>query len=291
MVLEYILSPKEAKRKPWELIAVSFLFVSFGVLTQLLIPSLEGSVIIFAMVPLIPLFFVVLAGEESAEARFSKLKTEVDSWKKVLKALKQDEKPALFPFALAHRFKRVVNVHKDLIELFGFLFIGAVIAYAFWFSVLPQEVSYNLFYPQLQELKTIRSTITANVFSDNLFQYLLSHNLQVLLLMLLFSVIYGIGALYLLLWNASIIGVVLGERMIQQGLAGTVVGLLGLIPHGIFEISSYFIGAIAGGILSIAIMKSAYKKPFFKYLVEDVVLLAGMAFLLLLVGAFIEASY
>src|SRR3989344_3972621 len=100
MVLEYIVSPAEAKKKPWELIVVSFLFVSFGVLTQLLIPSLQGSIIIFALIPFIPLFFFVLLNEESAEEHYSKVKEEIEEWKDVLKELEDEQLSRLSRFAL-----------------------------------------------------------------------------------------------------------------------------------------------------------------------------------------------
>lgn len=291
MVLEYIVSPSEAKRSPWEVAIVSFLFVSFGVLTQLLIPSLQGSVIIFALIPLIPLFFFILLRDEAEEEHYDTMKEEIDAWKKVLKELKDEQLSHLSRFALVHRFKRIVNVHKTLIELFGFVFLGSILAYTFWFSILPQQQSYDLFYQQLQEVRTLKAIITAQVFSIERFEFLLFHNTQVLALMFLFSLLYGIGALYLLLWNASIIGVILGEKLVQQGIFGVILGFLSLIPHGIFEIASYLVAALAGGVLSIAIMRSSNKKPYFKYLVEDVVILAVLALVLLVVGAVVEAYY
>lgn len=291
MVLEYLISPKEAKRRPWELVAIAFLFVSFGILTQMLIPTLEGSIIIFSLIPLIPLFFFFLLSEEAAEERYSKLEAEVGDWGKVLKTLEAERPHLSVPAAFIHRFKKILHVHRQLIEFFTFVFIGAVFAYAFWFALLPKEVSYGLYFQQLQEVKTISSTVTGQAFQQDVFEFLFNHNIQVLFLMLLFSLVYGVGALYLLLWNASIIGVVLGGKFVSNGLAGAVMGFLGMIPHGIFEISSYFVGALAGGLLSIAVMRSSYKKPFFKYLLEDVFLLAAFALLLLFIGAVIEASY
>ncbi|MEM4255028.1 MAG: stage II sporulation protein M [Candidatus Norongarragalinales archaeon] len=291
MVLEYIVSPSEAKRKPWELAVVSFLFVSFGVLTQMLIPSLQGSVIIFALIPLIPLFFFILLRDEAEEEHFDTMKEEIDEWKKVLKELKDEQLSHLSRFALLQRFKRIINVHKTMIELFGFVFLGAILAYTFWFSILPQQQSYDLFYSQLQEIRTLRAVITAQVFSAEKFEFLLTHNVQVLALMFLFSLLYGIGALYLLLWNASIIGVILGEKLVQQGMLGVLVGFLSLIPHGIFEITSYLVAALAGGVLSIAILRSSNKKPFFKYLIEDVAFLTILSLALLAIGAVVEAYY
>ncbi len=291
MVLEYIVSPREARNKPWELAVVSFLFVSFGVLTQMLIPSLQGSVIIFALIPMIPLFFFVLLNDEAAEEHYDRMKGEVDAWKKVLRVLEDEQLSHLSKFALAHRFGRILRVHKPLIQLFGFVFLGAVIAYTFWFAVLPKDVSYNLFYQQLQEIRTLKDVVTGQFIQPDKFAFLLGHNLQVLGLMFVFSIVYGIGALYLLLWNASIIGVILGEKLATNGIFGLGIGFLGLIPHGIFEIGAYLVAALAGGVLSISIMRSSNKKPFFRYLLEDVALLAALAVLLLFVGAVIESAY
>ena len=292
MVLEYLLSPQEAERRPWELVLIAFVFVSLGVLTQLLIPALQGSVIIFALIPSIPLFYLVLMSDEAHEERYSKMKREIEEWKRVLRAMKDDELKRLPRFALGHRIKRVYGVHRSLIQLFAFYFIGAVLAYTFWFAVLPSESSYELFYPQLQEIRTLSSSIlTTQGFSEDAFNYLFNHNLQVFALMFLFSVLYGIGALYLLLWNASIIGVVVGERILNQGVMGVITGFLGLIPHGFFELFSYFIVALAGGILSVSLARNSSKKPFFKYLVEDIALLTAAALVLLAIGAVIEASY
>jgi len=133
--------------------------------------------------------------------------------------------------------------------------------------------------------------ITAQIFSPEKFELLALHNFQVLGLMFLFSLLYGIGALYLLLWNASIIGVILGQKLAEQGILGVIAGFLGLIPHGIFEITAYLVAALAGGIISIAIMRSSNKKPFFKYMIEDVALLTLLSIVLLVIGAAIEAYY
>lgn len=291
MVLEYIISPREAQNKPWELVIVSFLFVSFGVLTQMLIPSLQGSVIIFALIPLIPLFFFVLLNDEASEEHYDKMKEEVEAWKKVLRVIQDEELSHLSRFAIAHRFRRIFRVHKSLIALFGYVFLGAIIAYTFWFAILPKDVSYNLFYQQLQEVRTLKDAVTGQFIQPDRFSFLLAHNVQVLGLMFIFSIVYGIGALYLLLWNASIIGVILGEKLATNGILGLVIGFLGLIPHGIFEIGAYLVAALAGGVLSISIMRSSNKKTFFKYLLEDVALLAALAIVLLIVGAVIESSY
>jgi len=80
---------------------------------------------------------------------------------------------------------------------------------------------------------------------------------------LVFSFIYGAGAVFLIGWNASVLGVLIGKDIV--GYAATHGGptalyiascrMLGLFPHGLFESLGYFAGAISGGIIGVAISK------------------------------------
>ncbi len=268
MVLDFLVSPNGVKKDPWMLVVATFVFVSFGVLVELHVP-IQGSIIIFAMVPLIPLVWQVLFSEEDEE-------------EKAVEAFKAGKGPL-----------RLFWNHVDLWEVFAFFFLGATLAYTFWFAILPTADSAALFAPQLKEVQLIQGSLTGGrVFSPDTFQFLFQHNLQVLGLMLVFSLVYGIGSIYLLLWNASIIGVVLGGKIHALGPIGLVTGFLGLLPHGIFELSAYFLASIGGGLLSMELMRSGLKKPvLFCHVFLDVLVLIGVSLLLLAIGAAIEASY
>ena len=113
------------------------------------------------------------------------------------------------------------------------------------------------------------------------------------------SLIYGAGSVFILIWNASIIGVFLGsiarKFVFQEApqfsiIPGLSYGILGLIPHGTFELISYSTGALAGGILSSAITREAYKTKEFKPILKDVIKLVIFAVICLFVGAFIEST-
>ncbi len=272
MVLDFLVSPAQATKEPWALVLATFVFVSFGVFVELYLP-IKGSIIVFAMVPLIPMVWMVLMREEEAE------EAELEAWKS------GKGKLTLF------------SRHVDLWEVFAFFFVGATLAYTFWFALLPAETTSTLFADQIKELSILRgSAIQGQFFNtaaqEGMFWYLFQHNLQVLGYMLVFSLVYGIGSIYLLLWNASIIGVLIGGKVHQIGIMGAVYGFFGLLPHGIFELSAYFLASIAGGLFSMEFMKRGFSKPdLFRHVFVEVLLLLLFSIVLLGVGAWVEASY
>jgi len=120
----------------------------------------------------------------------------------------------------------------------------------------------------------------------------------VLLLAVAFSFLYGAGAVFLIGWNASVIGVLIGKDIVQAAAAsgslfsGIAIGLynaLGLVPHGLFESLGYFFGAIAGGIIGAALSKKRHLKGEMATVSKDVTFMMVCAIGLLLIGALIEA--
>ena len=60
------------------------------------------------------------------------------------------------------------------------------------------------------------------------------------------------------------------------------------MTHGVFEILGYFLGALAGGIISVAIVNHGVESDKFKKVAFDACILGLIAFGFLIVGAFIE---
>ena len=92
----------------------------------------------------------------------------------------------------------------------------------------------------------------------SLFTLIFFSNLKVLVFCILFAVLYGVGAIFILTWNASVIGTAIGN-FIRLRLAESSnyfyvasLGLLRYMIHGIPEILAYFIAGLAGGIISMA---------------------------------------
>ncbi|MEK6902957.1 MAG: stage II sporulation protein M, partial [archaeon] len=134
-------------------------------------------------------------------------------------------------------------------------------------------------------------------------QFLFANNATVLLLAILFSFLFGEGALFLIGWNASIIGTVMGKIAVQAlanmpthdalsilfAIGYGVYHGIGFIPHGLPEVVAYYIGAIAGGIISASMAKQVYRTNEFQTIAKDAAGLIIIALLLLFGAALIES--
>lgn len=224
--------------------------------------------------------------------------------------------------------------HFDLIRMYSWFFLGLVFAYMAWYIILPSAANGDCLagtycgdFPtqasifaeqerQLQSIGNLRSSVSGNVVATanataipqqgdfwGIAGFLFQNNLTVLLLAIFFSFLFGEGALFLIGWNASIIGTVMGKisaafiaaseahniGTLIHGLGYGVFQGIGFIPHGIPEIGAYYIGAIAGGIISASMAKETYRTNEFRTIAKDASAMIITAILLLLVAACIES--
>ncbi len=208
--------------------------------------------------------------------------------------------------------------HVDLLQVFGWLFVGLTLSYTAWFLVLPESpqnvcvgafcldipVKEKVFGEQTSTLNAIRGMFAAfNVQeackAGNTFQcteYIFTNNAIVLGLAIILSFLLGAGALFLLAWNASVLGTLFGQIGTAAKGAGSlavvsaiIVDAVGRSSWALFEIGGYFIGVIAGGIISVSIAHGDVGTPEFDQIVKDVILLIAVAFVLVLLGAYVEA--
>jgi hypothetical protein len=208
--------------------------------------------------------------------------------------------------------------HGKLISVYLWIFLGIIFSYAFWFTVLPQStpeycnefqsieciipVKDKVFIEQSKTMTAIsgqtimtgkaigvkecKNPETANFHSC--VELIYSNNSLVLGLAILFSFLWGAGAIFLIAWNASVIGTFIGFEA-TASTTRAIARFLSYIPHGSFEILGYFIGAIAGGIISVVITKRKCEKCEFKLIARDAFTLIVLAYWILLIGAIIEA--
>ena len=226
MVLEKIVTIREAIRHPlWmfvigALVSVISLFISFLVFPESV--GLFTTVLVtFIMTP----FMVNLLTYEA-------FMTELE----IKKRIKQNF------------FQR----HWDMLLIYTAFFSGMIVALSLTFIFLPDETVQKLFEDQISEIKLIRGSF---LFS-NTFLKIAVNNIGVLLLSTLFAFIFGSGAIFILSWNASVLSAAIGLTAKSfGGILGIPIALATYLPHGVFEIMAYFLGGIAGGILSAVIMK------------------------------------
>ena len=160
---------------------------------------------------------------------------------------------------------RIID-HRRAIPFFLFLFTGFILAYLFWHLLLPVDIANNLFSAQMNALMEINSPSGAAIFPTITLKNILTNNFRVLALCVLFSLLFGSGAIFILIWNASVIGVAIATA-IRLGVAAGGVGIaayfgafsfaiLRFLLHGIPEMLAYFIGGLAGGIISFTFLDS-----------------------------------
>ena len=150
---------------------------------------------------------------------------------------------------------------------------------------------------------SLTSTTGNAITSFNIFSRIFFNNVKVLLFCVLFSFLYGAGSLFILMWNASIVGTAIGNfvRTNIATLANTVggstigayfsvvsIGLFKYVLHGFPEILAYFVAALAGGIISIAIINHDFETRKFEHILLDSADLLMLSLFILFVAALLE---
>lgn len=270
MVIESLLPIQRAENKPVSMLFLAFLYATIAVFVGVWIfPNYAGlTMVFFTVMALLPIMLRMISFEES----------------KI--------------------FSRLANTltHKDALPFFVFMFLGTVIAYTFWFIVFPETMVDTLFQIQINTIEQINTNISGG-FSAGYMTSIIFNNLRVLFFVLLFSFIYGAGAIFILTWNASVIAVAIGNTargLISSAAASTgaagaatyfhAISLSSLryLIHGIPEIGSYFVGGLAGGLISVAVIRHELFDQKFNKVLIDAMHLVLLSVGILLVSAVVE---
>jgi uncharacterized membrane protein SpoIIM required for sporulation len=275
MVVEYLLNPFKAEKKPWEMFFIGFLYTSIGIFLSLWIFRNEASLIMVFMITLaaLPIFYNTMKLEES-------------------KDMLMDNETA------------ILKEHNKAISFFMYMFVGITVACALWYSLLPTDTINQLFDKQAGTIQTINNQVSGNVIHNlNVFWKIFFNNFKVLAFSILFSFVYGAGAIFILAWNATVIGAAIGNFIranistytnslgfLEAGNYFHVVslGLLKYSVHGFPEIAAYFYGGLAGGILSVALIRKHFKTRKFSTIMVDFSELVLIAIGFLIAAAFLE---
>ena len=198
--------------------------------------------------------------------------------------------------------RQLIADNMFLVKTYLLLFLGMTIGIAFWFSILPNSMLSSLFSEQIYNLNQIGLvtglSITPLAIDSSAFMTIASNNIKLVLLSGIMSFVFAAGALFILSWNASVVGVAVGTIMIKlkasgvaaslalgQGLSlGAAFYLLHLIP----EVAAYFLAAVAGAFISSAMMRYKPLSPNSNRLLAIAGSLMVFAVALILLGAVIE---
>lgn len=272
-----LVNPKEAEKHPVNLFFVGLLYASLAMLIVDLI-FLRDSVlskysslliVTFTTMFSIPFMYYIIRYEEVKEV-------------------------------INGRKKTLFREHAKAIVPLLYLFLGMIIAFAFWYIVLPQELVIANFNAQIQQYCAINSpadlknclneqvVITGNVISGiNNMSAIFLNNVFVFIFVLIFSLAFGAGAIFILVWNAGVIATAIG--LLVRNSAGSLTALIGYVLHGVPEIASYFIAALAGGILSVSLVRQDFRSERVIEMFADFLVLTVIALLILVTAAFIES--
>ncbi len=264
MVFENFLSAKIAEKKSWILFLSGFFYAIIGVIISYYFFPQDSSMV---------MIFLTVLGSAYIMHSIIELEEKVDEKKNEIKSLYH---------------------HGLALKAFFALFLGFTVAYTLMYGFLDYNIVSKVFESQTNTLYAINGKVTQ---LDKL-NIIISNNLKVLFVSLLFGFFYGYGALFILTWNASVIGASAGNYFraaISEGGGIFVItyhflASLGQYAlHGIPEIAAYFIGALAASILGVAITKKTWKDQIkFINVISDVIILTVLSIILIFIAGIIE---
>jgi len=261
-MFKLLFNPKKAERRPIEMMFIGIFYSSLSILiSSWIFPDYASLIMVFFTV--ISCLYVVQGAIRLEEDKEVNYKTE--RW--------------------------LLKEHFRILGFLLFLFIGFVISFAFWTIVLPSDKVNLLFSLQASVVDGIRSmTVTGGLIGGNTFSLILLNNLKVLLISLILAFFYGAGSILVLVWNASVMGFVIGEFARETlGILSLPIAFTRYFLHGIPEMLAYLTIALAGGMLFVFISRRDFLKPGrIKRMIIDTLVLVGISIVLLIVAGLIE---
>jgi len=274
MVLESLFNPFKPVRKSWHLLILGFFYGSIALFLSLWIFEEYASLVMvfLSVMAALPLFYSTLKAEEQKDLVLTKESA-------------------------------LLKEHGKAVMFFIMLFLGMTVAFSFWYVSLPSELTNNVFRVQTQTIASLNQQVTGSVAKVNLLNKIFLNNVKVLIFCILFSFIYGSGAIFILTWNASVIGAAAGNfvktHLAQYANAAgftkvagyfhaSGLGVLRYAIHGIPEIAAYFVAGLAGGILSVAVIKHDFGTKKFERILLDSSDLILIGVFILFVAAILE---
>lgn len=259
-MLNILFNSKKAKRHYFEMMFVAFFYSIISIFIGIwFFPEYGSLVAVFlTLISCLYIFQGVIKREEAKEDFFSK--------------------------------SELMREHFNTLKMFLFVFIGVVLAFSFFTYFLPPEKSVEIFGIQNLVLENMIGDISGkSIAPGEAFEIILINNLKVFFVSLIFSLFYGAGAIFILIWNGSIMGYVIGGILNSKGIIHAPMTFFGYFLHGLPEMFSYLIAVLAGGIIYFAFLKGDYKRrENFKNLTFDVLLLLLIGVLLVVFSAFLE---
>jgi len=276
-MLEMILSPRRAERNPWEMFFVGLVYASLSILlvnwifsSDAVLSKYSGILVVtFSVMFSLPFMFYLIKNEEEKDMEYE----------------------GMF---------RILKEHSRALIALLWLFLGFIVAFSFWHIVLPSSHSFQAqietyclinrpanFEGCVNDYQATRTKTTAFLTAKERIFTIFANNVYVLIFTLIFSLIFGAGAIFILAWNASVIAAAIGI-FTKSNLNQLPLGIARYMIHGLPEIAAYFIAALAGGIVSVAVIKHDTRSEKFWSILQDSLNLIIIAIVVLFIAALVE---
>ncbi len=278
-MFEMLINPAKAERKPWEMFFVGAFYASISILlvewifkNDPVLREVSGILVVsFTVMFSIPFMFYMFRIEETKSSQENRSSFEL------------------------------IKEHRKAIWAFLWLFTGFVIGFSFWYILLPTTDALDqqlMTYCQINKPNDVEACATSFnseresaliPFATNKERMFLifANNIYVLIFTLVFSLLFGAGVIFVLAWNASVIAAAIAI-FTRSDLNYLPVALLRYFVHGIPEIGSYFVAALAGGIISFAIIRRDIGTERFWKVLQDSLNLIILAVIILFIAALLE---
>lgn len=191
----------------------------------------------------------------------------------------------------------------DFYRVFIFLFLGILLVYSFAAIFLPAFSVNKLFREQVAlrgpgfgAAGAATMNLAGQGAGSQLFWSILGNNFWVMAACFLVALLAGDGAVFLIVWNASVWGTIFGLTARNAAffsnsnpLGFLMIILLIVLPHMLLEASSYILAAMAGGLISKAVVKEGVSGSRFGRVFMDNSFILVLALICLLLGAGVES--
>ncbi len=277
-MFEMIVNPKKAERHPWELFFVGAFYASLAILLvewvfshDAVLSKYAGVLVVtFTVMFSMPFIYYTIRLEES----------KITPTRGVLSLLQE---------------------HRRAIYAFLFLFLGFVVAFSFWYVALDSNQSFRAqietfclinrpanFNECVKQYGITDSLVaTAAATSTERLFLIFWNNFYVSLFTLVFSLLFGGGVIFILAWNATVIAAAVGI-FAKSKIEALPAGLLRYLLHGLPEVAAYFIVALAGGLVSVAVIRHEAGTEKFWEVLHDSFTLIIVALVMLFFAALLE---
>lgn len=274
-MIESMFNPRRLEKGPWKMFFIGIIYASLSLILvkwffaqDAVLSQFSGMIVVtFCVMFTIPFMYFIIREEEA-----------------------EDEG--------SFGFLGVWKIHKDAVYSFLWLFFGFIVAFSFWYIVLHDSTLFNA---QIQTYCNINSPGSINTCVA---QYdfsgatgaatqgarlisIIENNVYVMIFTLIFSLIFGAGAIFVLAWNASVISAAI-SIFSGQNISAIPLGILRYMIHGFPEVLAYFITALAGGIFGVGIIRNGMQNKRFFHVIENTVILLFLALIILVIAALIE---